>query len=179
MLALLPVYLLAQGLSDEGVGWLMSGTMIGVISLQVPLAWLADRLGRKTVLMVCHAITIAALAAILRGASLPLLATCLFFAGACSSAFYPLGLARLGEQVQATMLARASACYLGINCLGSLTGPVVSGIAMDYFGPWALVPAGMAAVILVLVAWAALRLVFPSSQSPPLGDIQSVERRAA
>jgi len=46
MIALLPIYLLAIGLTDGAVGWLMSGIMIGVIAFQVPVAWLADRLGR-------------------------------------------------------------------------------------------------------------------------------------
>ena len=36
MVALLPVYLLAIGLSETGVGSLMSGMMIGVIVCQVP-----------------------------------------------------------------------------------------------------------------------------------------------
>jgi MFS family permease len=178
MLALLPVYLLAHGLSDEGVGWLMSGTMMGVISMQVPLAWLADRLGRTRVLMICHGVTIVALAALLPGGGVPLLAICLFMAGACSSAFYPLGLARLGEQVSATALPRASAWFLGINCMGSLTGPVISGIAMDYLGASALISTALLAVLLVLLLWGSLLMLRTPRQ---MSDSQEVNtsRRAA
>ncbi len=159
MVALMPVYLLATGLSQENVGWLMSSIMIGVITLQVPVAWLADRLGRTAVLMLCHAVTIAVLVTILCGVSVPLLAACLFLAGACSSAFYPLGLARLGERLPASLLARGSAWYLGINCLGSLIGPVVSGMAMDQFGRHALIASGLGAVCSVLIVWGAYSLL--------------------
>ena len=54
MLALLPIYLLAAGLSEAAVSWLMSGLMIGIIVAQVPVAWLADRLGRTAVLVGCE-----------------------------------------------------------------------------------------------------------------------------
>jgi MFS family permease len=158
MVALMPVYLLAVGLSKTGVGWLMSAIMIGVILSQVPLAWLADRLGRTGVLLGCYAVTVGVLAALLCRLSLTGLAVCLFLAGACSSAFYPLGLALLGEQVPDSGLEHANAWFLGINCLGSLVGPVVAGAAMDQFGKHALFAAGEVAVLLVLLLWAVPRI---------------------
>jgi MFS family permease len=158
MIALLPVYLMAIGMSETGVGWLMSTIMIGVILSQVPLAWLADRLGRARVLLGCYAVTVGVLAALLGRVSLTGLAVCLFLAGACSSALYPLGLALLGEQVPDSGLERANAWFLGINCLGSLVGPVVAGAAMDQFGKHALFAAGEVAVLLVLLLWGVPRL---------------------
>jgi MFS family permease len=157
----------------------MSGTMIGVISMQVPIAWLADRLSRTRVLMICHAVTITALVAILPGGSVLRIAVCLFLAGACSSAFYPLGLARLGEQVSVAALPSASAWFLGINCIGSLTGPVVSGIAMDYLGPSALIGSGMASVVLILGVWAFLRFVGRQSQSANPESVHPTYQQAA
>lgn len=157
MVSLLPIYLLFAGLTKEEVSWLTSGIMIGVILFQVPVAWLADRLGRAAVLLACHAVVLAGLVALPFCTGRLALPICLFLIGACSGAFYPLGLSLLGEQVQEAALARASACYLALNCLGSLVGPVVTGVVMDCFGKPAMPASGIAAVVLVLVVSAAFR----------------------
>jgi MFS family permease len=156
MVALLPVFLLDFGLTPDGVGWLMSGVMVGVITSQVPIAWLADRLGRTEALVGCYAVTLAALGVLPFCRETAWLAAALFAAGACSGAFYPLGLAVLGARVPSRGLPRASAWYLAINCAGSLSGPVVTGVAMDLFGMRAMFPAGFAAVALVVAVWVVL-----------------------
>ncbi len=157
MVSLLPIYLLFVGLSKEEVSWLISGIMIGAILFQVPVAWLADRLGRTAVLLVCHAVVLAGLIALPFCVGGMALGVCLFLIGACSSAFYPLGLSLLGEQVRDAEYARASAWYLALNCLGSLMGPSITGVVMDYFGKPAMAVSGVAAVVLVLLLWATLR----------------------
>jgi MFS family permease len=182
MIALLPVYLLARGLSDVWVGWVMSGTMIGVICAQVPVAWLADRLGRTGVLLGCYLVTAGTLAALLLGVPFAAMALCLFFAGAASSAFYPLGLALLGERIPPSGLARANAWFLGINCLGSLIGPVLAGLAMDRFGNQALFAAALGAVLVVLVICAAryfLELMWRAKRRAVSLNPNSVEKQKA
>jgi MFS family permease len=177
MVGLMPVYLLAIGLTETGAGWLMGGIMIGVILAQVPVAWLADRGGRTRVLLSCYGVTAAALVALLCRLPVPGIAICLFFAGACSGAFYPLGLAILGERVAGNGLPRASAWYLSINCLGSVMGPSLTGGLMDLFGKRALSAAGLGAVVAVLIACWARRLLIAANQSPPTSA--PVEDRAA
>jgi MFS family permease len=157
MVSLLPIYLLFVGLSKEEISWLTSGIMIGVILFQVPVAWLADRLGRTAVLLACYGVVLAGLVALPFCRGEAPLAVCLFLTGACSGAFYPLGLALLGEQVHAAALSRANAAYLALNCLGSLTGPVVTGVVMDVFGKPAMAAVGVVAVALVLALWLGLR----------------------
>ncbi len=157
MVAFLPIYLLFLGLPDARVGWTTSGIMIGVITFQIPVAWLADRLGRAAVLVGCYATSGLALACLPFCGDSAWLVASLFLAGACSGAFYPLGLAILGEALPAASLARASAWYMTINCLGSLSGPIITGTVMDGFGKRAMFPAGGAALLLVLLAWAAVR----------------------
>jgi len=154
MVAFLTIYLLFLGYSEGGASWLLGGTMIGVIAFQVPVAWLADRLGRLSVLFGCYAIVAVGLLAVPFSANSVWLATWLFLLGACSSAFYPLGLALLGERIPPSGLAKANAWYLGLNCLGSLVGPIIMGRAMDIFGKRALFVIGEASVLLVLGAWA-------------------------
>jgi MFS family permease len=167
MVALLPIYLLAVGLSETAVSWLMSGVMIGVILAQVPVAWLADRLGRTAVLAGCNAVALLGIGCLLVPAGTAWLAWWLFAVGACSGAFYPLGLALLGERVAPAGLARANAWYLAINCLGSLTGPAVAGAAMDTFGRRALFTTGGAAVVLVLVTWIVLETSRRKARATP------------
>jgi MFS family permease len=183
MMALLPIYLLAIGLSEAGAGGLMSGMMIGVILCQVPVAWLADRLGRTTVLLGCYAVTAASLGVLFYGTNLPGLATCLFLAGGCSSAFYPLGLTLLGERLHRSALAHAGAWYLAINCCGSLIGPVLAGVALDQFGNQAIFITGLAAVLLIPAAWACQCLVAllrgPGSEETTRSESYVEDRQAA
>jgi MFS family permease len=158
MVAFLTTYLLFLGCTEGLVSWLLAGTMVGVIAFQVPVAWLADRLGRTAVLLSCYAVVAAGLICLPLSAGTVWLGVWLFLLGACSSAFYPLGLSLLGERVPPTCLARANAWYLALNCLGSLTGPVLMGKAMDAFGKNALFAVGEAAVLFVLLAWAGIQL---------------------
>jgi MFS family permease len=158
MVGLLLIYLLAAGLSEDDASSLMSGLMIGVIVAQVPVAWLADRLGRSLVLLVCNVVALIGIACLLVPGSGAWLAIWLLVVGASSGALYPLGLALLGERLPTTGLARANAWYLGINCLGSVTGPVVAGRCMDWFGRGALFVAGGGAVLVVLATWLVLQI---------------------
>jgi MFS family permease len=178
MVSLLPIYLLFIGLSKDEVSWLTSGIMIGVILFQVPVAWLADHLGRARVLLGCHVVVLAGLIALPFCPSRIVLPICLFLVGACSGAFYPLGLSLLGEQVRDAALARASACYLALNCLGSLIGPILTGVVMDSFGKAAMPVSGIAACLAVLTAWLVLREP-PGPANTPLCYVYKGPRNAA
>ncbi len=154
MVALLSIYLLAVGLSNETASWLMGGLMIGIILAQVPVAWLADRLGRLLVLAGCNAVALVGIGCLLWTGGVAWLAFWLFVVGACSGAFYPLGLALLGERTPPAGISRAGAWFLAINCLGSLTGPVVAGAMMDWLGRNAMFVAGGGAIGVLFVGWA-------------------------
>ena len=64
--------------------------------------------------------------------------------------------------------ARASAYFLALNCLGSLIGPVITGVVMDCFGKSAMPASGIAAVLLVLVGWAILRERHAAPNAPQI-----------
>jgi MFS family permease len=182
MIAFLPGFLAARGLVDNAVGLLMGATMLGVIVWQLPVAWLADRIGRSAVLLGCYAVTLAGTLVLPSSPGLLSLAALLFLVGACSAAFYPLGLALVGERTPASGVARASACFLGINSLGSCVGPVVAGAAMDHWGWEALFPSGAAAVGTVLVVCVAnWMLTRPqrAGQAIPCPDVKLERCRAA
>ncbi|MBY0523258.1 MAG: MFS transporter [Gemmataceae bacterium] len=180
MVALLPVYLKSVGLSEEGVGLLMGGLMIGVISFQVPAAWLADRLGRTPVLLGCYVVTLLGAGCLCWTLGVAWLAVWLFAVGACSGAFYPLGLALLGERLPASGVARATAWFLAINCAGSLTGPVIAGAAIDLWGYGSLFLVGGGAVLLVLCTWTVLQFRDAgTAQSDEQADVDDETSREA
>ncbi len=156
MVALLPIFLAAVGITEGGMGWMMGGIMLGVIAFQMPVAWLADRLGRTRVLLGCYAVAILGLVMVPLGVGPFWLTLWLFLVGACSGAFYPLGLAILGERLPAEGIPRANAWYLSINCVGSLIGPTLTGFLMDRLGKGAMFGAGQVAVLSVVSVWAVL-----------------------
>jgi MFS family permease len=158
MMGLVPIYLRAIGLTEEQAGWVVGGTMVGVIAIQIPIASLADRLGRARVLLCCQAAVVLGLAMLPFYTGVAGLVFWLFVCGACSTAFYPLALALLGERLPSPALPRANGWYLAINCIGSVMGPALAGRAMDLVGKGAIFYTGEAAVLLVLVVWAVLSL---------------------
>jgi MFS family permease len=157
MVAFMSLYLIALGLSEQHAGWLTSLTMIGVIVVQVPVAWLADCFGRQLVLLACYGMVVVGLIGLPLGGASALLPMWLFVVGASSGAFYPLGLALLGENLPPGQLDRANAWYLSIECVGSLMGPAAMGVARDWAGEAAMFAVGEAAVLLVLAIWLAGR----------------------
>ncbi|MCI0459418.1 MAG: MFS transporter [Gemmataceae bacterium] len=158
MITFLPLYLFSRQLTPGEVGWMTSLAVVGVLLFQLPVAWLADRLGRTAVLLGCYAVVLTGLGALPASGGLVWPALWLFAVGACSGAFYPLGLALLGERLPDSALARANACYLAVECAGCIAGPVVTGWVRDGFGPEAMFPLAQGALLLFLVAWAALQL---------------------
>jgi MFS family permease len=151
MLTFLSIYLLGLGHSEAVVSGMMGGLFLGVVLIQIPIACLADRLGRLQVLLACHLILLGGLGCLPFCTHISVLTAWLFVVGASCAALYPLGLAVLGERVPPPSMARANAWYLACNCAGSLSGPVLVGLAIDLFGPRAQFAAGAGAVVLVVV----------------------------
>jgi MFS family permease len=166
LITFLSIYLLGRGYTEGNASLLVGGLFAGVILCQLPLAWLADRLGRLHVLLGCHALLLAALLLLRWEPGTSLLAGTLFLLGACCGALYPLGLALLGERVTAAGLARANAWYLASNCAGSLCGPVLFGWVIDGFGQPAQFLAGTAAVATILGLGLATSRGMPAQAEP-------------
>lgn len=150
MMTFLSIYLLTIGYTEANVSGFLGGLFLGVVLSQLPVAWLADRLGRLRILLACHAVLFAGLLLIPVCGGAISLGVWLFLLGACCGALYPLGLVLLGERVAPGSLAKANAWYLAINCAGSLSGPVLLGLVIDLFGQRAQFAAGAAAVFLVV-----------------------------
>ncbi len=132
--ALLTVYGVRLGLGQDTAVRMLSVFLAGSVVLQVPIGWLADRLGREVMLAGGAAAGLAgalALPLVLEGA---LLWPLLFLWGGTVVGLYTVGLSLLGERFRSGQLASAMAAFVMIYELGSLTGPVAAGAAMDLLG---------------------------------------------
>lgn len=155
--ALLPIYGLHSGLSQEGSGALLTWLMIGNIGLQVVLGRMVDSWGPHRLLMLCGAATALGAVALPFTIHAEALAWPLLFVwGGLTGGVYTIGLTLLGRRFRRAELASASTAFVMIFEIGSLVAPPIAGAAMDLWDPHGmLVLVGLPG--LALVAIAALR----------------------
>ena len=149
---LVPVYIVRIGFDVTIVGYLMAAGALGGIALQVPVGRLADRTGhlRTLKLVAACALILPAFVALAQNQLWALFPLIFVFAG-ISSAFYTVGLAVVGERVEAGALAAANSAFIFAYGLGSLVGPPVAGASMDAFNPWGLMAAFSGLALLYLL----------------------------
>lgn len=146
ILSLLPLYGLRAGMGEQDALILLTVLISGTTAMQMPIGWVADRLGRRRVLVTCAVI----------GAAIPLLIPAslgnnvllwpaLFLWGGVTVSLYTLGLAMLGERFESSLLPAANAMMVICYCLGSIVGPPAMGAAMEGWGMHVL-PYGLAAI---------------------------------
>jgi MFS family permease len=142
---LLPVYGLRVGMEQETAVLLLTVFIGGNLLLQVPLGWIADKTGRRRMLMVCVAVSLIG-AAILplfapggAMASEVLLWVLLFVWGGTAFGVYTIGISLLADRFPRELLAGANTAFIMAYECGTLTGPVIAGAAMDAIGADGLV----------------------------------------
>lgn len=155
--ALLPVYGRHLGLSPELAAVLVSAVALGNVLMQIPIGMVADRVDRRTVLLVIAVVGAsgAAAAPIAAAAGLPVLLTLLFVWGGAVAGFYTVGLTHLGARFRGTDLASANAAFILMYSIGVLVGPAAFGAGLDAWDPHGL----PAVAALAFAAYALLALV--------------------
>ena len=155
---LLPVYGLRLGMSEAAAVLQIAIATVGVITLQLPIGWLADRIGRRHTLIGCAVIKTGGVLLLPLVVHNPwLLWPVLFIWGGAMVAFYTLALALLGAAFRGEALAKANATLVMTYCIGSIIGPAAVGATMDLLGPHGFV-VGMAVASGVLVLVGVLRV---------------------
>ena len=143
-LALLPVYGLALGHSEEAAALWLAALGAGNIIFQIPLGWFADRFGRRKMMGVCAFVTIVCCLllpyGVAAGAWVWPLVLCL---GAAGFGVYTMALTELGDRFTGELLLAGNAAFALMWGIGGLFGGPLGGGAMDLFGPHGL-PAVMA-----------------------------------
>lgn len=149
---LLPVFALEQGLGEATAVLMLSALALGSAIFQLPAGWGADRLSRRTflVLLSAAAIPLSLVLPVAAGswAMWPLL----LLLGGVFQAIELMGLVLLGQRASASRLAGLAAAATMSGSVSSFVGPPAVGSLMDAAGPDALFVAISCVAALVLAA---------------------------
>jgi MFS family permease len=149
----LQVFGFRSGLSSHDVLLLLPAFAWGEILLTFPIGWLADRIGRRLVLVCAGVGTIACMCGFYLSVKTPVILTLVFVGGGIVNSIYALGLAILGQRFADRSYVSATAGFMMFYGIGTLAGAPAMGALIDGLGPQAL-PATVAATgaVVILVA---------------------------
>ena len=166
MLALLPLYGLQYGLSEQTAVLAVSVLFIGDALFQMPLGWLADRFGAKRVHSYCARFFIVFLLVLPWAMSSMALWLVLLLLGASAGGLYTLGLIRVGGRFEGQDLVAANAAIGIVWGVGSLTGPIISNGLMNILGSNGLLYGlvGLSVAFLLCSHWQKSHQVVPTGR---------------
>ncbi|MDD2136785.1 MFS transporter [Pseudomonas kurunegalensis] len=134
VLSLLPVYATSHGFAVGVAALMVTVVFAGDMLFQLPLGWLADRVERTGLHLVCGLVAMA----MAIGIGLPwllnltwLLWPLLVVLGAVAGGIYTLALVLIGQRFKGQDLVTANASVGLLWGVGSLIGPLLSGAAMN------------------------------------------------
>ena len=149
----LPIYGLLNGLDQASSVTLLVVLQAGVLAVQLPIGWAADRVNRRVLLVGLTALSLLMnlLMPLAAGQTL-MLWPCLFLLGVASGGIWTVSLVLTGELFQGTRVAAALALKSILYGIGSIAGPPAVGIAIATAGPitFPLLLAAVCAVFMLL-----------------------------
>lgn len=152
-LSLLPLFAMSHGITSEVAVLFASALLLGDTTLQFPIGWLADRLGRERVHIGCGVITVLLLPFLPWAITSPWLYWPLLYAlGAAAGAVYTLSMVACGERFRGVALVSASSLMGASWSAASFGGPLVAGALMKGVGDDAMVGVLFVAALAFLAA---------------------------
>jgi MFS family permease len=136
----MPVYSLRLGFAESLAIITLTAFSLGNICCQIPLGMIADKVGRRKILMLCALVAtsamillagIFALLEIFDLFAMIVFAITLFIFGGSAVGIYTMAMAEMGERFKGASLASANAALVFCYNLGSILPPVLAGEAMD------------------------------------------------
>ena len=158
-LSLMPLFAMSHGFSANVGVLFASAILLGDTTMQFPIGWLADHIGRAKV----HAgagVVVALLLPLLPWAvAHPWLCwPLLFVLGAAAGSVYTLSIVACGERFRGATLVSATAIVGASWSVASFGGPIIAGTLMERVGANALIAVLFAtACAFLLAAWAESR----------------------
>jgi MFS family permease len=137
VLALAPVFA-AQIYGPETAAGFYAAAWVGSLILQWPAGKLSDLVDRRLVIAGCAAFaTLAAAGLAYAAGRSPYWVAALLYAfwGAGALSYYGVAVAHMADRAAPTAMARATAGLLFIWAAGSILGPLVQGLIVDWVGP--------------------------------------------
>jgi MFS family permease len=124
---------ISSGVNTQRALEFLTILLVGGLTLQVMIGWLADKASRTVVtlgLALCYIALAVALPDLLTSPELS--GPAVFLLGGIVIGFYTLGLVMVGEQVNPYDLAVANAAFIMTYQVGGVLGPAIAGFAMTY-----------------------------------------------
>ncbi|RMO87136.1 MFS transporter [Pseudomonas syringae pv. philadelphi] len=158
ILSMFPVYAADHGYPLKLAALMVTVILLGDAMFQFPLGWLSDNLSRPAVYLGCGVLSLGI------GMSMPFLMNhplfiwpCLVLLGAVAGGVYTLAIILIGEKFTGQDLITANACAGLLWGVGSLLGPLISGVAMTGNANGLPLTLSAAALLFVLFALQLLR----------------------
>lgn len=129
------------GLTSGQIALFVAMLFAGALLLQYPIGWLSDRMDRRKLIFI--AATLGATSCTLgwlSGGDFTLLLAAAFLAGGVTTPLYALFLAYTNDALSVEDMPAASGGLVFTFGLGAITGPLLTGWAMQGLGPFAFWP---------------------------------------
>lgn len=130
------VYGAEAGLKLGQISMFVAAFYIGALVVQYPLGWLSDRMDRRMLILAAALVCgLGAFLGAITGGYFPALLVAAFIIGGMSNPLYSLLMAYTNDYLQVEDMAAASGGMIFINGVGAISGPLITGWAMGFFGP--------------------------------------------
>jgi MFS family permease len=164
-----PLLFVANGVSLEGVGLIKAVYPVIWGAGQIVTGSLADRIGRKPLIVWGMLVQAAGHAVIGLGLAAPLLAGLVgsVLLGLGTAMVYPALLAAVGDVAHPAWRATSVGVYRFWRDLGYAVGALMAGVVAAFLGlVWAVHVAGILTALSGLLAWAQMSETLPGAQMP-------------
>jgi MFS family permease len=164
-----PLLFVAHGVALERVGLIKAIYPVVWGVGQISTGWLADRIGRKPLIVWGMLVQAGGLAVIGMGLATPFVAGLVgsVLLGVGTAMVYPALLAAVGDVAHPTWRATAVGVYRFWRDLGYAVGALMAGIVAATFGlVWAVHAAGLLTFLSGLVAWVLMQETLNRARQP-------------
>ena len=157
-MSLLPVYGIRSGLSETQAAIMLTVSGLGGVTLAYPVGWLADKFNRYWMLVLCGVGTLSGTFLLPYVIDMDhLLWVLLFVWGGLFTGMYTVVLTIIGMRFRGRELVTANISIGILWGIGSLTGPSITGVAMDIWDPqgfpYVFIAAGLLFVLFATGRW--------------------------
>lgn len=146
------------GMTTSQIALFIAMLFTGALILQYPIGWLSDRMDRRKLILGASVLGAAAcLLGWISGGGMWFLMAGAFLAGGVTTPLYALFLAYTNDSLSAADMPAASGGLVFTFGLGAIAGPLVTGWAMETFGPFAFWPV-LGGTFIVIALYALYRM---------------------
>lgn len=159
------------GLSAAQIALFVAMLFAGALLFQFPIGWLSDRMDRRVLIFGAASLGAASCAiGYVMGQSQASLLSAAFFAGGVTTPLYALFLAYTNDFLSSEDMPAASGGLVFTFGLGAIAGPMVTGWAMQWIGPFAFWLT-LGATFTGIAFYALYRMT--QRAAPPVADTES------